>query len=253
MAKQNSEEVVRPSQGLDFDIPVDVAALQRADPHLKPRFAKVTEVEGERRGEADSLAAATYLIKGGILYQCPGKVEVLALPRCLTQKVVELGHAIPWAGHLAFHLAFQKTLSRIGSRFAWPGQYTDVKDFCASCDICQVTSLRGVTRAQLQPLPVIDPPFDRIGMDIVGALERSATGNRYIVVICDYATRYPEAFPLKSVKARQVANCLLQLFSRVGIPREVLTDCGTNFLSNLLGQVYQLLGVKGIKTTPYHP
>lgn len=73
------------------------------------------------------------------------------------------------------------------------------------------------------------------------------------MVICDYATRYPEVFPLRSVKARQVANCLIQLFSRVGIPREVLTDCGTNFLSKLLQQVYQLLGVKGIKTTPYHP
>lgn len=49
------------------------------------------------------------------------------------------------------------------------------------------------------------------------------------------------------------ANCLLQLFSYVGISREVLTDCGRNVLSKLLQQVYQLLGVKGIKTTPYHP
>uniref|UniRef100_A0A3B5R704 Integrase catalytic domain-containing protein n=1 Tax=Xiphophorus maculatus TaxID=8083 RepID=A0A3B5R704_XIPMA len=90
-------------------------------------------------------------------------------------------------------------------------------------------------------------------MDVVGPLGRSSSGNRYILVICDYATRYPEAFPLRSVKAKQVANCLLHLFSRVGIPREILTDCGTNFLSNLLKQVYQLLGIKGINTTPYHP
>jgi len=90
-------------------------------------------------------------------------------------------------------------------------------------------------------------------MDIVGPLERSSSGNRYILVICDYATRYPEAFPLRSFKARQVANCLIQLFLRVGVPREVLTDCWTNFLFKLLQQVYQLLGVKGIKTTPYHP
>ena len=72
-------------------------------------------------------------------------------------------------------------------------------------------------------------------------------------MLCDYATRYPEAFPLKNIKARQVANCLVQLFSRVGVPREVLTDQGTNFLSTLLRQVYSLLGIKGIKTTPYHP
>lgn len=131
--------------------------------------------------------------------------------------------------------------------------YTEVQKFCASFWTCQFTSNKGVSHAQLQPLPSIDTPFERIGMDIVGALERSSSGNRYILVICDYATRYPEAFPLRSVKARHVANCLLQLFSRVGIAKEVPTDCGTNFPSKLLQQVYQLLRVKGIKTTPYHP
>ena len=173
----------------------------------------------------------------------------IALPQQFRQRVMELGHSIPWAGHMAS----QKTLNRIGSRFVWPGMYTQVSQFCASCEICQLTSAKGVTRAQLQSLPIIDTPFERIGMDIVGPLEKSSSGHRYILVICDYATRYPEAFPLRSFKARQVADCLLQLFSRVGIPKEILTDCGTNFLSKLLQQVYQLLGVKGIKTTPYHP
>lgn len=90
-------------------------------------------------------------------------------------------------------------------------------------------------------------------MDIVGPLDRSKSGNRFILVICDYATKYPEAFPLKNVKARQIANCLIQLFSRVGVAREIVTDQGTNFVSELLKQVYQLLGIKGIRTTPYHP
>ena len=90
-------------------------------------------------------------------------------------------------------------------------------------------------------------------MDVVGPLERSRTGHRYILVICDYATRYPEAFPLRNTKARQVANCLIQLFSRVGVPKEILTDQGSNFTSKSLRQVYSLLGIRGIKTTPYHP
>ena len=162
---------------------------------------------------------------------------------------MKLGHSIPWASHLGF----QKSRSRIVSRFVWPGMYTQENYFCASCEICQLTSPRGVARAKLQLLPVIETPFDRIGIDVVGPLERRSSGNRYILVICDYATRYPEAFPLRSVKARQVANCLFQLFSQEDIPREILTDCGTNFLSKLLQQVYQLLGVNGIRTTPFHP
>lgn len=192
---------------------------------------RVTEVDSVSQGKADCLADTKYIIRKGILYQRQGKVEALALPQSLTQKVLELGHSVPWAGHLAF----QKSLSRIGSGFVWLGMYTSVKNFFVACEMCQLTSSKGVARAQLQPLPIIDTPFDRTGMDVVGPLERSACGNQYILVICDYATCYPEAFFLKSVKARQVANCLLQLFSRVGIPREVQR------------------GVRGIRTTPYHP
>ena len=46
------------------------------------------------------------------------------------------------------------------------------------------------------PLPVIDEPFECIAMDIVGPLPRSNSGNKYVLVVCDYATRYPEAVPL---------------------------------------------------------
>ena len=90
-------------------------------------------------------------------------------------------------------------------------------------------------------------------MDIVGPLERTPRGHRYILVVCDYATRYPEAFPLRKVTATTIAQAILQLFSRVGIPQEIITDQGTAFLSKKLKQVYSLLGIKGIRTTPYHP
>lgn len=68
-------------------------------------------------------------------------------------------------------------------------------------------------------------------MDVVGPVERSRSGNRFMLVITDYATRYPEVFPLRSVKAKLVAISLVQLFSRVGFPTEILTDQGTNFMS----------------------
>lgn len=74
-----------------------------------------------------------------------------------------------------------------------------------------------------------------------------------MLVICDYASRYPEVFPLKNIKAKSVAFCLVQFFSRVGFPQEMLTDRRINFTSKLLQQVYQLLGIRGVKTTPYHP
>jgi len=77
-------------------------------------------------------------------------------------------------------------------------------------------------------------PFERIAMDIVGSLPCSRKGNQYILVVFDYTMRYPEAIPLHSIEAGTVAEHLIQLFSRVGIPREILSDQGANFMSQLL-------------------
>ena len=51
------------------------------------------------------------------------------------------------------------------------------------------------------PLPVIDKPYKRIGMDLVGPLPRSKAGYRYILTVMDYCTRYPEAIPLKKTES----------------------------------------------------
>ena len=90
-------------------------------------------------------------------------------------------------------------------------------------------------------------------MDFVGPLPRSSSGKRYILVICDYATRYPEAIALRTIDTPMVAEELVKFFARMGVPEEILTDQGTNFTSQLLHEVYQLLHIKPIRTTPYHP
>lgn len=69
----------------------------------------------------------------------------------------------------------------------------------------------------------------------------------------DYATRYPEGFPLKNQEAETVANTLIELFSRVGVPNEILSDQGTNFMSVLVTELCKLLKVRNLITTTYHP
>ena len=90
-------------------------------------------------------------------------------------------------------------------------------------------------------------------MDIVGPLPRSSRGNRYVLVVCDYAARYPEAMAMRSVEAERVAEELVTLFSRVGVPKEILTDQGTNLTSQLLQELYRMLHVRHIRTSPYYP
>uniref|UniRef100_A0A3Q3BI90 Gypsy retrotransposon integrase-like protein 1 n=1 Tax=Kryptolebias marmoratus TaxID=37003 RepID=A0A3Q3BI90_KRYMA len=203
-------------------IPSNIVQLQRQDPSLVPLFAKCSQestqiTEGVRE---------VFIVKNERLYRRSRGGDQLVVPKSLRPIVLQLAHSVPWAGHLGY----VKTFSRMSNRFFWPQQFSDTVQYCKSCPQCQLTApCKKGDRAPLIPMPVIDTPFSRIAMDVVGPLEKSSSGHKYILVVCDYATRYPEAFPLRRVKARQIANCLIQMFSRVGIPREILTDQGSNF------------------------
>eukprot|EP00731_Ephydatia_muelleri_P025636 Em0017g719a len=151
------------------------------------------------------------------------------------------------------HLGKNKTAKRILRRFYWPTLYRDVEEFCECCRICQKASRLKGSKAPLIPLPIVTEPFRRVAMDIVETLPRTKSGNRYILVMSDYATRYPEAVPVKAIDVEHIAEELVKIFARVGIPEEILTDLGSNFTSQLLAEIYQLLHVHPIRTTPYHP
>ena len=173
----------------------------------------------------------------------------LILPTDCRHSALELAHSIPLSGHLGR----KKTYARLAQRFYWPSMSRDVAEFCRSCEACQKCSHRKPPRVPMIPLPTVDVPFSRVAMDLMGPLPRSRSGNRYVLVLCDYATRYPEAVPLKNIDAETVAEELIHVFSRVGLPEEILTDQGSNFQSQLLQELYQLLHVRAIRTSPYHP
>ena len=167
--------------------------------------------------------------------------------------MLELGHEIPLAGHLGV----EKTRQRVLRRFYWPTIFKDIEEFCRCCKQCQKSNTRKTPPAPLIPLFVISEPFKRIAMYIVGPLPRSRSSNRFILVICDYATRYPEAIPLRNTDAAHirtyVAEELVKMFARVGVPQEILTDQGSNFTLQLLAELYRLLHIHPIRTSPYHP
>ncbi len=175
----------------------------------------------------------------------------LVVPSKFRERVMAVGHEALMSGHLGKG----KTADRITSSFYWPGAMADIKRFCASCDSCQRASPRGSTRkVPLVSAPLIDTPFRRVAVDLIGPISPpSGTKNRYILTMVDYATRYPEAVALRSIDTETVAEALVEMFSRVGVPSEILSDRGTQFTSALMREVGRLLGVKQLHTTPYHP
>ena len=58
---------------------------------------------------------------------------------------------------------------------------------------------------------------------------------------------------MRTISASKIAEVLIDIFARQGIPEEILTDQGTNFTSALLGELYHLIEIKALLTSPYHP
>jgi len=195
-----------------------------------------------------------FVLKGGLLYRqvTTGKRQrdQLVVPQTCRQAILELAHS----GIMGGHLGISKTKDRILAHFFWPGVTVAVTRYCRSCDVCQRTVDKGrVSKFKLGDMPLIGEPFSRMAVDLVGPLEpRSSNGSRYILTAVDYATRYPEAVALPNIDTPTVAEALVTIFSRVGVPREILSDRGTQFTSDVMKEVYRLLSIQSLTTTPYH-
>lgn len=218
---------------------------------MKHCWAQVRVIEGKavRPGPHP---VPHFIVRIGLLYCVAlrrGEEKTLLVPQTKTETVMELAHSHPMAGHLGV----QNNIQRIRDRFHWPGLDAEVKRFCQACLTCQWMSPRTPPPGPLIPLPIIEVSFEQIGMDLVGPLPKSAWGHEHILVIVDYATRYPEAIPLRKATAKAIAQELFLLCSRVGIPAEILTNQGTPFMSRLMADLCRLLKVKQLRTTVYHP
>ena len=195
-----------------------------------------------------------YVVRGQTLYhqstdEWGSEFEQLVIPIKYRKEVMVMAHSYP----LAAHLGKKKTVKKLLKEFFWPGLSRDVGEHCRSCEQCQRGAKAIRQRAPLQPLPTMEEPFKRIAIDIVGPLRRTKRGNKYILTMMDFATRYPEAIPLRRTDATTVAEALCETFARLGLPEEILSDQGSNLTSGLMKRVTELLQIHQLKTSPYHP
>ena len=190
----------------------------------------------------------------GILYRRYRAKDVdarqVVVPKPLVPTVMKVAHDAPMAGHMGV----RRTEDRVKQDFYWPHMNKDVRRYCRTCDVCQRTTPKGYNyRIPLGSVPIVREPFEKVGVDLVGPISPpSSRGHKYILVQVDYATRYPEAVPLRNIDASTVAEALWTLWTRTGIPKVVHSDQGTQFVSGVMRQLHQLLAIKGQTTSPYH-
>ena len=217
--------------------------MQRDDKSLQKYWEKDDVVV---RGQAEN----SFEVKGGVLYRVykhpyvnGGKpLKQVMVPEHLRNRIMELAHG----SIMGRHMGIKKTVDKIQSAFYWPGIQGNVTRYCKSCDVCQKTVNKGsVPKVPLEKMPLIDKPFKRVAVDLVGPIgPPSEDGHRYILTLIDFATHYPEAVPLKNIDTETVAEALVDIFSRLGVPEEILSDLGTQFVSDCMKEVTRLLNIK---------
>ena len=175
---------------------------------------------------------------------------IFVVPRSQRKSLLSETHGSVTSGHFGV----KKTLERLRKRFYWVGMRRDVSEWCRVCEICMAK--KGPQRIPQGPLQVVKvgAPMERVAVDVAGPFPVSSSGNRYIVVVIDYFTKWPEAFALPNQEASTIARALIDgFFSRFGVPLELHSDQGRNFESNLLRECCELLGIRKTRTTPLHP
>ncbi|GFX47839.1 retrovirus-related Pol polyprotein from transposon 412 [Trichonephila clavipes] len=168
------------------------------------------------------------------------KRKCLVVPEKYRKNLMTIGHEAA-----AAHLGVTKTKDAIFKTFYWPKCFSDVEDFVKTCDKCQrVSKPQDKKKAPLKIVPVITEIFTNINIDASGPLPMTPSGNKYIITALCMSSRYPDALPVGKLCSTTVVNALLQIFSRMGFPRELQTDQGTSFMSALTTEFLERFGVK---------
>ena len=251
---------------LDWDL-ATIAAEQQADPDLQ--WVVERKQSSDSPPDPDEMRPQSGVVKS-LVSQWPqlrllngllvrewlkadgtGKQWLqLVPPPPRRNELIRLAHE----GMAGGHLGIRRTMKQLQKRAYWPGWTESVRIFLKRCTAC-ARYLRGRPPHQglLQEMSVGEP-FERIAIDLTGPHPPSAKGNKHILTVIDYFTRWAEAFAIRTPDALTVARVLVeQVFTRYGCPRQLLSDQGGCFEAELFQHLCQLLGVDKLRTTAYRP
>ena len=179
-------------------------------------------------------------IKNGALYwkfhvlDSSSSVIQLIVPDTLKEKVMYGVHEGIGGGHLGV----EKSVAKLKERFYWPGNYTDIRNWCANCSNCIARKTAPpYHHAPLQPVQV-GYPLEMVAVDIMGPFPKNVDGNCYILVAEDYFTKWIEAWAIPDQEAKTIAQKLLNdMFLRFSLPDRLHLDQGRQFEGKLIGLV----------------
>jgi hypothetical protein len=179
----------------------------------------------------------------------------LIIRRCVREdeipEILRSYHDGPCGGHFSNKRTTYKVLH---STYYWPNIFKDVAKYVRSCDSFQ--RIGRPTSADEIPLhsQVIIEPFKKWALDFVGPISPMSHKKNYIWVCTDYVTKWVESKSLFRATKKSIVEFIYEdIFTRFGVPHEIVTDQGTQFTSKLMRELTEKYETKHCKSSPYHP
>ena len=174
----------------------------------------------------------------------------IVLPRTLRKEFITVIHEGTFGGHTGR----SKTEEQIRRRVYWQNWTNDVRTELKKCAPCaQYHRGKAPKQTALNPFTAGEP-FEIIAVDITGKHPKSSRGNEYILTVVDLFSKWAEAYPLRNHTAPVVARTLMDnYFTRYGCPRQLLSDQGTEFQSDLFLELCGRMEIDKLRTSPYKP
>ncbi|GFW96179.1 gypsy retrotransposon integrase-like protein 1 [Trichonephila clavipes] len=176
-------------------------------------------------------------------------VKLIVVPEGLRDPIKSLCHEGTSA-----HLGITKSKDKLNRYFYWPNCYRDMEQFVKTSDQCQRAGKpNDKKKAPLKLVPVIQEVFTKLNIDACGPLPITSKGNRYLITAICMSSKFPEAIPVSDISSVSVTDALLNIFSRMGFPREIQCDQGTSFTSALTTEFFERFRILVRHSSVYHP
>jgi hypothetical protein len=152
------------------------------------------------------------------------------------------------------HIGITKTATLVKEKYFWPEMEYDIRILINTCKPCRERKSAGVRQLPEPQMTFTSFPFEKIALDITGPLRPCKSGERFILGIVDYFTKFPQLIPLHNTDSKTVAKALFQHWICIfGAPLVIHTDRGTDFESNLFHELCAINGISKTKTAPFYP
>ena len=164
----------------------------------------------------------------------------VVIPTELRQEVLKLLHQ----NHPG--MTVMKAVAR--SYIRWPGMDTNIEEIVRTCNLCQQT--RNLPEKEKgNSWEPTDTAWERIHVDIAGP----CNGGKYFLIVVDSFSKWLEVKRLKNITSEEVIIKLRGMFATFGLPMSVVSDCGSQFVSEEIKRWYEINGIRGIAVAPGHP